>query len=68
MTGKAAIPNREFPGQLKEGLTLIGKGASIPPRTTIQGNTIIHPWVEEADFKDPIMAEGETVRKRRDII
>jgi glucose-1-phosphate adenylyltransferase len=63
VTGKAAIPNREFPEQLKEGLTLIGKGASIPPRTKIQGNTIIHPWVEEGDFKGLTVSEGETVRK-----
>ena len=62
--GRAELPNREFPGQLKEGLTLIGKGASIPPKIKIQGNTIIYPSVEEGDFPGLVMDEGETVRKR----
>lgn len=64
ITGQADCPNREFPGQLKEGLTLIGKGASIPPKIKIQGNTIIYPSVEEGDFKSLQVSEGETVRKR----
>jgi glucose-1-phosphate adenylyltransferase len=62
--GRADGPNREFPGQLKEGLTLIGKGASIPPKTKVQGNTIIFPSVEEGDFAGLVMDEGETVRKK----
>lgn len=61
--GTAGVPNREFPEQLKEGLTLIGKGTSIPPGMKIQGNTIIYPWVEEGDFKELTVSEGETVRK-----
>lgn len=62
--GLADLPNREFPGQLKEGLTLIGKGASIPARIKIQGNTIIHPWVREVDFNGWLVDQGETVRKK----
>jgi glucose-1-phosphate adenylyltransferase len=62
--GRAEHPNREFPGQLTEGLTLIGKGASIPPKIKIQGNTIIFPSVEQGDFSGLVMDEGETVRKR----
>jgi glucose-1-phosphate adenylyltransferase len=64
INGRADLPNRDFPGQLKEGLTLIGKGASIPPKLKIQGNTIIYPLVDEGDFSGLIMNEGETVRKR----
>jgi glucose-1-phosphate adenylyltransferase len=64
IVGQATLPNREFPGHLKEGLTLIGKGASIPSTSKIQGNTIIYPGVEEGDFKSLVAAEGETVRKR----
>jgi glucose-1-phosphate adenylyltransferase len=62
--GQAATPNREFPGHLKEGLTLIGKGASIPPRMVIHGNTIIYPWTGEEDYKTLLVKEGETVRKK----
>lgn len=64
IVGQAELPNREFPGHLKEGLTLIGKGASIPPKSRILGNTIIHPWVREEDFIRKVLAEGETIRKR----
>ncbi|MBA4395662.1 MAG: glucose-1-phosphate adenylyltransferase, partial [Desulfobacca sp.] len=64
IVGQADLPNREFPGHLKEGLTLIGKGASIPPKTRIQGNTIIHPWVREGDFSGLLVGQGETVRKK----
>ena len=64
VVGKGNLANRNFPEQLKEGLTLIGKGASIPPRIKIQGNTIVHPWVGEQDFKDFMVSEGETVRRR----
>jgi glucose-1-phosphate adenylyltransferase len=64
LTGKAGLPNREFPEQLKEGLTIIGKGASIPSKIKIQGNTIIHPWVMEGDFKTLTVGEGATIRKQ----
>ncbi len=64
ITGQSDRPNREFPGQLKEGLTLIGKKASIPPKIKIQGNTIIYPSVDEGDFPGLVMGEGETVRKK----
>jgi glucose-1-phosphate adenylyltransferase len=62
--GRADGPNREFPGQLKEGLTLIGKRASIPPKIKINGNTIIYPSVAEEDFSRLILDQGETIRKR----
>ncbi|MBI4767023.1 MAG: glucose-1-phosphate adenylyltransferase [Deltaproteobacteria bacterium] len=62
--GRADSPNREFPGQLKEGLTLIGKGASIPSKIKIQGNTIIYPSVSGEDFPGSVMNQGETVRKK----
>jgi glucose-1-phosphate adenylyltransferase len=64
ITGQSTVPNRKSPEQLKEGLTLIGKGASIPKKIIIQGNTIIYPRVDEADFRKRVLAEGETVRKR----
>ena len=62
--GRADSPNREFPGQLKEGLTLIGKRASIPSKIKIQGNTIIYPSVAEEDFPGLVLDQGETVRKK----
>jgi glucose-1-phosphate adenylyltransferase len=62
--GQAGRPNRDFPGQLKEGLTLIGKRASIPSKMNIRGNTIIYPSVDEGDFKGVVLDEGVTVRKK----
>jgi len=62
ISGRSSVPNREFPGQLKEGLTLIGKGASIPPKTEIGGNVIIFPWVKERDFQDRRVKAGETIK------
>ena len=61
--GRGTLPNREFPKHLSEGLTLIGKGASIPPNMQVLGNTIIRPWVEASDFPDMVVQEGETIRK-----
>jgi glucose-1-phosphate adenylyltransferase len=62
--GQGTIPNHEFPKHLSEGLTLLGKGASIPAKMHIQGNTIIRPWVEGSDFPDRVVREGESVHKR----
>jgi glucose-1-phosphate adenylyltransferase len=62
--GRADCPNREFPEHLKEGLTLIGKRASIPSKIKIQGNTIIGPSVSEEDFPGLVLDQGETVRKK----
>jgi hypothetical protein len=41
---------------------LIGKGASIPPKTEIGGNVIIFPWVKERDFQDRRVKAGETIK------
>jgi glucose-1-phosphate adenylyltransferase len=64
ISGRATTPNHEFPGHLKEGLTLIGKGASIPSQLQVQGNVIIFPWTDASDFTSRQIKEGETVRKK----
>jgi len=55
------IPNREYPGHLYTGITLIGKEADIPPGTVIGRNCIINPWCKQHCFTDTVIQDGETV-------
>jgi glucose-1-phosphate adenylyltransferase len=64
LEGQAAIPNREFPEQLQEGLLIIGKGAAIPAGIRLKGNTIIYPWIREEDFRESELEEGATIKPR----
>ncbi len=55
------VPNREHPGRLNTGLTLVGKRARVPGGTRIGHNVIINPFVTEDHFSDDFVPSGETI-------
>ncbi|MEK7281609.1 MAG: glucose-1-phosphate adenylyltransferase family protein [Chloroflexota bacterium] len=60
-------PNQEEPEHLKSGITVVGKGAHLPPGTIAGRNVKIECWVEPADFPDlfaPFCASGTTVKRK----
>jgi glucose-1-phosphate adenylyltransferase len=55
-------PNRDEPERLYAGITLLGKGASVPSRARIGRNCRIDPGVTERDFgRRRLVRSGETV-------
>ena len=54
-------PNSQYPKHLYTGISLIGKGAVIPGKTTLGRNCIVHPWKKAADFPGQHIKTGETV-------
>ncbi len=53
--------NKTFPKHLYNGITLVGKEATIPSQITIGRNCIINPYKSEKDFAEiTTIADGET--------
>jgi glucose-1-phosphate adenylyltransferase len=59
--GRRAPPNRLFPTHLDCGITVVGKGAVVPPKTFVGRNCIVRPGARAVDFPGPRVASGETV-------
>lgn len=59
--GDRTQPNRRFPGHLSEGLTIVGKLATVPPQVTIGCNCIIHPQSTEMSYHSDFVKDGETI-------
>jgi glucose-1-phosphate adenylyltransferase len=59
--GNELRPNRREPERLYSGLTLIGKGADVPPGTTIGRNCRIDPGVRRRDYHGRTVPSGESV-------
>lgn len=57
-------PNRDEPRHLDTGITLIGKGAKIPPGTKIGRNCKIGCWVEKGDFESDFIPSGSSVERK----
>jgi glucose-1-phosphate adenylyltransferase len=54
------VPNRDFPSHLYTGITLVGKGAVLPPNITVGRNCIIHPdYRPDAENPPQTLADGE---------
>jgi glucose-1-phosphate adenylyltransferase len=62
--GDASKANIGFPDHVFSGLTVIGKGALVPPDARVGTNCIIFPYVDERDFPSLQVADSETVAKR----
>ena len=58
--GDDMTPNHKLPDKVNVGISVVGKGAHIPPGITIGRNVIINADRDEADF-DGDVASGETV-------
>ena len=61
-----APPNAEEPGYLTTGITVIGKGAAIPPGIRIGRNVRIDAYTDEADFPEGHVPSGATIHRRSD--
>jgi len=53
--------NRTYPTHLDEGLTVVGKGAAIPPRCRIGRNCCIFPAAQLAELEIESLPSGETI-------
>ncbi|MDO8473819.1 MAG: glucose-1-phosphate adenylyltransferase [Dehalococcoidia bacterium] len=56
--------NRDEPDNLNTGLTLVGKGAKVPPGTKIGRNCRIGCWVTDSDFPSNFISSGLSIDKR----
>jgi glucose-1-phosphate adenylyltransferase len=59
--GDDMTPNKEEPGNLNSGITIVGKGARIPGDIKVGRNCKIYCWVDNADFPAKDMPSGESV-------
>lgn len=57
--------NRREPKELNTGITIIGKGAKLPPGLQIGRNCVIWSGVGEDDFPNSEVKSGESIRPRR---
>ena len=59
--GDDITPNVKEPDKLNIGVTVVGKGARIPPNTRIGRNVLINSDLDESSFPGLTIASGETV-------
>jgi glucose-1-phosphate adenylyltransferase len=59
--GDSAPPNREIPALLYSGLTVVGKGAYVPPGTRVGRNCCLAADVGEKDFPETEVPAGSMV-------
>jgi glucose-1-phosphate adenylyltransferase len=55
------VPNRLHPRTLSSGVTVVGKGSSVPPGLRIGRNCLVHPDMGETDFPRAEIPSGEMV-------
>ncbi len=60
--GSAAIPNKENPHHLSNGMIVVGKEAEIPPHFKIGKNSILHPKVTAEAYTSADIPPGATIR------
>jgi glucose-1-phosphate adenylyltransferase len=61
-TGSGVTANRDFPGHLDCGITVIGKGAVIPAGVRVGKNCIICPGVDLSRRHGKVVEDGETIK------
>ncbi|MFO7996071.1 MAG: glucose-1-phosphate adenylyltransferase subunit GlgD [Dehalococcoidia bacterium] len=59
--GDDYTPNKDEPGYLDCGITIIGKGARLPAGLKVGRNCKIAPDVQESDFTDLLVPSGSSV-------
>ncbi|MFH1483582.1 MAG: sugar phosphate nucleotidyltransferase [Chloroflexota bacterium] len=62
--GEDNTPNRDKPEHLNTGITIVGKGAHIPPGIKVGRNVKIICWAEQEDFPSDFIPSGESVEKK----
>ena len=63
--GDDNTPNRDEPGNLNCGITVVGKGARLPAGLVVGRNCRIEPDVQEADFPDLDLPSGSSVGRQK---
>lgn len=62
--GDAGVANVLMPDRLSAGISVVGKGAILPPGCKIGANVLVDSEVEESDFPDDlVVADGQTVER-----
>ncbi len=59
--GDKNTPNHEEPDNLNTSLTIVGKGARIPPKVTVGRNCKVNSFAREMDFASSIVDSGSTI-------
>lgn len=59
--GENSAPNQSYPLHLTNGLTIVGKGAYLPPQTHIGRNCILFPFVTSQDYPGKLVECGTTL-------
>jgi len=59
--GEDTTPNRQAPTLLNTGITLVGKGAEIPPGVVIGRNCVIQPFTKASQFTEQELPSGSTL-------
>lgn len=59
--GEDYTPNKDEPEYLNSGITVIGKGARLPPGLRVGRNCKIDPWVKESYFSTFSIPSGSSV-------
>lgn len=61
-TGDENVANEQMPDKLNSGITVVGKGATIPNGTRIGRNVLINSECQESDYpENGIVADGHTI-------
>ena len=64
--GDASVANEKMPDKLSAGISVIGKGAVIPPGATVGLNVLIDSEADEDDFDDSlVVGDGQTVERKK---
>jgi glucose-1-phosphate adenylyltransferase len=61
--GDDNTPNVTEPKNIYSGITIVGKGAHVPPSATVGRNCRIDSGVAAADWTERTLASGATVSK-----
>ena len=59
--GEDYTPNKDEPDNLDSGITVVGKGASLPPGLRVGRNCKVAPGVKETDFSTLSIPSGTSV-------
>jgi glucose-1-phosphate adenylyltransferase len=65
--GEDYTPNEDEPDNLNSGITLIGKGAKLPPGLRVGRNCRIDPGAKETDFSTLSIPSGSSVAAKEPV-
>ena len=55
------IPNQDFPKYLTTGITILGKGAMVPPGTVVEKNCVVYPYITAEQYPKAVISSGQSV-------